>query len=119
METQEFKDITLTYKDLFKSKGRYGPLIPKNTSHGSNINALIEISNDWILEDKEEFIDYHNDNREDRYHGFKTRYRYKDTDKFIIIDYDTSATGKTLIWTFTLKNMESKEYLFNLLNYNI
>ena len=101
--------MKLEYTDYFTSEYRYGTLYPKGIPYGTIIHDKLEKSEDWKLENRENNIEEKNDNRMDRNYGFSANYIYKDTNKSVLIHCYKSATGKTLTWTFDLKNIENQE----------
>ena len=104
------------YTDYYISKYRYGKLYPRGIEHGTNIYNKLKCD-EWILEDRKDHIKEMNDNRMDRNYGFTEKYIHKKTNKIISVHCDRSATGKTLIWTFSsndINNLEEFKHLIQI-----
>lgn len=101
--------MELKYTDYFTSKYRYGKLYPKGIPYGTKIHDKLKKSNGWKLEIRKNHIAEMNDNRMDRNYGFSDNYTYIETGKTVSIHCGTSATGKTLDWTFSSNDIENQE----------
>ena len=107
--------MELKYVDTFTSKYRYGKLYPKGIPFGTNIHNKLK-NESWELENRKNHIVEKNDNRMDRNYGFTDKYVHKETNKVVSVHCGTSATGKTLNWTFSSDDIESQEEFEWLLN---
>lgn len=114
--SKENKNISCStsFTDLYSSKYKYGTLFPKNACVGKKTLELLE-NGDWEKQNLVNNISEKNDNRMDRYYGFNAVFKHKESDVFIYVKCETSATGKTKTYTFSTSNVSSKEQFNQLL----